>query len=120
MKTATSAPTAETISRAYAERDAQTLASLYAEDAELRLINADHPSSAPQRLVGRPQIAAYYDDVCARDMSHQVDRALFQGDAVAFNLLCSYPDGQKVYCATMLELRNGKIIHQTTVQAWDI
>jgi len=41
------------------------------------------------------------------------------GDRLAFTQSCAYPDGLKVYCSAMIELKDGKIARQTMVQAWD-
>ena len=32
---------------------------------------------------------------------------------------CTYPDGAKVFCVAVVELKGGKIAQQTLVQAWD-
>ena len=53
---------------------------------------------------GRGAIAAYYDDVCGRAMTHRVETSLADGDRLAFAQSCAYPDGMKVYCSAMIEL----------------
>jgi hypothetical protein len=107
------------IARAIEQRDAMTLTSLYADDALLRIIDHDNPPSAPREIRGRQAIAAYYDDVCGRAMTHQVDAAISDGESVSFTQTCAYPEGGKVFCATTLRTRDGKIVSQTAVQAWD-
>ena len=52
-------------------------------------------------------------------MTHKVDTTIADGNNLAFTQACSYPDGTKVFCAAMLELKNGLIARQTVVQAWD-
>ena len=52
-------------------------------------------------------------------MTHKVDTTIADGDSLAFTQACAYPDGTKVYCAAMLELKDGRIARQTVVQAWD-
>lgn len=39
--------------------------------------------------------------------------------ALAFTQACTYPDRAKVFCASVLELEDGKIVRQIAVQAWD-
>jgi ketosteroid isomerase-like protein len=107
------------LKRAIETRDAKTLAALYDEDALLRIIDQENPPSRPRDLRGREAIAAYYDDVCGRAMSHQIDAALASDEALAFTQLCTYPDGAKVFCSAMLSLKDGRIVRQTSVQAWD-
>jgi hypothetical protein len=105
--------------RAIETRDAKALASFYDDDAVLRIIDRDNSPSKPRELRGRAAIAAYYDDVCGRAMSHRIESGVSDGNRLAFTQVCSYPEGGKVLCITMLELRDGKIARQTAVQAWD-
>ncbi len=107
------------LKRAIEGRDAATLSSFYADNARVRLIDRDNPPSKPRELNGKGAIAAYYDDVCTRAMTHQVEAGVADGDRIAFTQACAYPDGTRVFCAAMLELAGGKIRRQTVVQAWD-
>lgn len=105
--------------RAIETRDGATLSGFYAEDAELRIIDQAHPPGDPQRIIGGQAIAAYYNDICGRMMTHSVDAGIAEGDRLAFLQTCTYPDGKRVCCSAMIELRHGKILRQTLVQAWD-
>jgi ketosteroid isomerase-like protein len=107
------------LKRAIEGRDAKALTALYADDALLRTIDQDNPPSKPRVLQGKQAIASYFDDVCGRAMSHHVDATVTSGEALSFTQTCTYPDGAKVFCAAMLETRDGKIVRQTVVQAWD-
>ena len=100
-------------------RDAKALASFYDDNAVLRIIDRDNSPSKPRELRGKGAIAAYYDDVCGRAMSHRIEAGVTDGNQLAFTQVCTYPEGGKVVCAAMLELRDGKIVRQTAVQAWD-
>jgi ketosteroid isomerase-like protein len=111
--------TIPTLRRAIEARDGETLASLYADDAVLRIVDQEHPPSRPNEINGRDAIAAYYADVCGRTMTHRVDAAVADGDRLAFTQTCTYPDGKRVCFATMLELVGGTIVRQTAIQAWD-
>jgi ketosteroid isomerase-like protein len=107
------------LKRAIEGRDAKALAAFYADDALLRIIDHDNPPSKPREFKGRQAIASYYDDVCGRAMSHHIEAGLANGQALAFTQACTYPDGTKVFCAAMLDIKDGKIVRQTAVQAWD-
>ena len=107
------------VKHAIETRDAKTLSGLYSEDARLRIIDQENPPSRPRDLKGRDAITAYYDDVCGRAMSHRIEAALATDQALSFTQICTYPDGTKVFCAAMPELKDGRIIRQTSVQAWD-
>ena len=113
------AVSAADLKRAIEGRDAKTLAAFYADDALLRIIDSDNPPSRPRELKGKPAIAAYYDDVCGRAMSHRIESGIANGEALAFTQACTYPNGSKVFCSAMLHIADGKIVRQTAVQAWD-
>jgi hypothetical protein len=92
---------------------------LYAEDAILQVIDRDNPPSKPRSLQGRAAIASYFEDVCGRDMTHKVEAGVALGNRLAFTQSCAYPDGTKVFCSAMVDLKGGKISRQVVVQAWD-
>ena len=100
-------------------KDAETMLDLYAEDAEYVRVDRNHTPSSPMTLRGKEAIAEYYKDVFARDMTHRIEREVVGEDRAAFNWECEYSDGVKVLAATTLELRDGKILRQVNVEAWD-
>ncbi len=107
------------LKRAVEERDAEAQLALYAEDAEVRLVDRVNTPRSPRVLNGREEIRAWIEDVCARDMTHAVQTPVLGGDAVAFIEACRYPDGTNVLCATVAELSDGRIVRQVAIQAWD-
>ena len=107
------------LARAIETRDSGAMLGFYATDARMRIIDSDHPPSRPQEIVGRSAIAAYFDDVCGRTMTHRIEDGCVDGDRLAFTQACAYPDGTRVFCSAMAELKAGKIASQTIVQAWD-
>jgi hypothetical protein len=107
------------ITRAIESRNAEAIAARYAEDATLTLLDRDNRPSSPQVLNGRDDIAAYYRDVCGRNIQHQVRDAVSSPTGLAFAQHCRYPDGTKVVCATVAVVKDGLIVRQTAVQTWD-
>jgi len=107
------------LKRAIEGRKASALAGLYADDAILQVIDRDNPPSNPRHLKGKNDIALYFEDVCGRDMTHKVEAGVAMGNRLAFTQSCAYPDGTKVFCSTMIDLKGGKIARQVVVQAWD-
>ena len=107
------------LKRAIEGRKASALAGFYADDAVVLVIDRDNPPSKPRNLEGKSAISAYFEDVCGRDMTHKVEAGLAVGNRLAFTQSCAYPDGTKVFCSAMVELKGGKIARQTVVQAWD-
>jgi len=111
--------TISSLRQAIEGRDGATLAGFYADDAVLQIVDQEHPPSKPLEIKGHDAIAAYFDDVCGRAMTHNVEFGITEGDRLAFTQACTYPDGNRVFCSATLELRQGKIARQVAVQAWD-
>jgi SnoaL-like domain len=107
------------IKRAIEGRDARMLSGYYADDAELRIIDHSNPPSRPRQITGRSAIATFWDDICSRAMTHEVNISVADASRIAFTQSCAYPDGGKVFCVAIVELDRGKIARQTAVQAWD-
>ena len=105
--------------RAIEGRNARRLSDFYSNDAVMHVVDRDNPPSRPNAIVGRDAIAAYFNDVCGRDMTHTLLRGVADDNHIAFTQSCAYPDGTKVLCSTMIELEDGMIVKQTVVQAWD-
>jgi predicted SnoaL-like aldol condensation-catalyzing enzyme len=99
--------------------DAKTLTEFFADDAELQVVDHVHQPSKPLIYRGKDAIARYWDDLCARDMTHAIDRAVTQGETMAYSEACQYPNGQRVQCIAVLDVTDGKIVRQFGVQAWD-
>ncbi|MEU8513604.1 nuclear transport factor 2 family protein [Kitasatospora sp. NPDC048722] len=99
--------------------DAGILLALYAEDAELRVVDHRTQPSHPLVMHGREEIGAMLNDVYGREMTHTLEQVVVQGDHVAFMESCRYPDGVRVLMSSMADLRDGRIVDQTSVQAWD-
>ena len=108
-----------TLSRAIENRDSATIRGFYSDSARMRIIDRDHPPSRSLEYVGRDAIAAYFDDVCGRTMTHKIESGFVEGDNLAYTQACAYPDGTKVFVSATARLTDGKIATQTLVQAWD-
>ena len=119
MTTRTDTVTGAEIKRAIEGRDGKALAALYSDNAVTRIIDRNTPPSKPREIRGRGAISAFWDDICSRTMTHRVDVTLADGPQMAFTQACTYPDGAKVYCISVLKIEDGQIADQTVVQAWD-
>ncbi|WP_055533347.1 nuclear transport factor 2 family protein [Streptomyces graminilatus] len=109
----------ETLRRGIEGQDATALLSLYADDAQLRVVDRNTQPSHPMVKRGIGEIRAMLDDVYGRDMTHKLEQVVVQGDQVAYTESCQYPDGVRVLASAMLSLRDGKIVDETLLQAWD-
>jgi hypothetical protein len=109
----------EALRRAIEQSDFDSLMNFYDENAELHSVNRNTPPSSPEVLHGKEAIAERLEDVCGRDMTHHVENEVVGQERIAFNEACEYPDGIKVLAAQTLEVREGKIVRQVNVEAWD-
>ncbi|WP_042409020.1 nuclear transport factor 2 family protein [Streptacidiphilus carbonis] len=111
----------ETLRRGIEGRDASALRGLYAEDARMTVVDRRDQPSHPHELTGTAAIGEFLDDACGRDMEHQLGEVVVSADGshAAYLEQCRYPDGTKVLSTSMLDLRDGRIMSQTSLQAWD-
>ena len=109
----------EDLRRAQEQRDLDAMLDLYAEDAEIRIVNRNTPPSSPYVLRGKEEIAEYLRDVFSRDMSHSIENEIVGDDRLVYNVAYEYPDGTRVLASENLEMRHGKVVRQVEVVAWD-
>jgi hypothetical protein len=107
------------IKEAMETRDGHALAGFYAENAVLSIIDKHNPPSKPRELVGKAAISAFWNDVCSREMDHNIDATVADGNRIALTETCAYPDGTRVFCAAMIDIAGRHIVRQTMIQAWD-
>lgn len=119
MSTTTQTFDLNAFKQAIEERDASTQLAMYAEDAEVTLIDRVARPGSPRVLRGIGEVRAWIEDVCGRDMTHRVQHTVQDETGVAFTEACRYPDGTGVVCATVLETDGGRVTRQIGVQAWD-
>jgi hypothetical protein len=109
----------EAMRRAIEQLDADLLTSLYADNAEMRIVNRNTTPSSPRELRGKEEITKHLRDVCGRAMTHRVENEVIGEERVAFNEACEYSDGTRVLAATTLDVRDGKVVRQVNIEAWD-
>lgn len=119
MSQTTKAVDGAAIKQAIEGRDGKMLAGFYNDDAVVRVIDKNNPPSKPREVHGRAAIATFWDDICSRAMTHTVENTIASGNSLSFTQACAYPDGTKVFCASVVALEGGRIAQQTVVQAWD-
>jgi ketosteroid isomerase-like protein len=108
----------EALGRAYAERDLGALVDLYAGDAEFRTYSHTSPPASPFELRGKEAIGKYFKEVPS-EIQMRIVQAVVGDGAVAIRTLCTYPDGKAVAYAALLDVRDGKIVREVGVEAWD-
>jgi hypothetical protein len=103
------------------DRDAPAMRRLYAENAHVTLVDQRDQPSHPHEIAGTAAIGEFLDELCSRDMEHHLDQVVVSPDGThaAYLESCRYPDGTRVLSTSMLDLRDGRIAAQTSIQAWD-
>jgi hypothetical protein len=103
------------------ERDASIMRGLYAPDAQLTIVDRRDQPSHPHEIAGTAAIGEFIDDMYGREMEHRLEQVVVSADGshAAYLERCRYPDGTKVVSTSMLDLRDGRIASQTSLQAWD-
>lgn len=111
----------EALRRGVEERDASAMRDLYTENAQLTLVDQRDQPSHPHEITGAAAIGEFLDEVCSREMEHHLEQVVVSPDGTHAGYLerCRYPDGTKVLSTSMLDLRDGRITAQTSLQAWD-
>ena len=77
------------LTRAIEGRNSKALASFYADNAILRVIDSNNPPSKPNSIKGKKAISAYFNDVCGRDMIHKIEGGVSDGKRLAFTQRCA-------------------------------
>ena len=111
---------ADALRRAFQDRDARILSSLYSDDATLEFVDAEHTPSRPQRIQGREAVDAHIAELFAREMTHAVEDVAIGDDTLGYSIRCAYPDGTRVLCVATAKLHDGRITRQVAAQAWDV
>ncbi|GCE45956.1 SnoaL-like protein [Thermosporothrix hazakensis] len=108
-----------TLRQAIEQENVDVLATLYADDACLTIVDTLHPPSAPLELKGKEAICDFYTDNTTRHLACTIVDEVISKEKLAFTELCQYPGGQPMLAATFLDLRDGLITRQFTIQVWD-
>lgn len=110
----------DTLKLGHRQRDPELLLDLYAEDAELVVVDADHPPSHPLVLEGRERIADFLRDLCRDEIVLEVGDEVVGDDRVAVHVAFWYPDGSQALSSEVLDLdAEGRILRETIVSAKD-
>ena len=104
---------------AYKSRDAAQLASFYREDAEFVIVNRNNPPSKRLVVRGREGVRQVFEDICSREMTHELTQATVSPGSIAFLVTCNYPDGCCVMGITLATVEDGLISREVTIDCWD-
>jgi hypothetical protein len=109
----------EALRSGYRSRDPALIAGLYHADVEYRVINRNNPPSKPLVVRGREAVRRMLDDLCNREMTHEVVRSVVGAGSIAYSLECRYPDGCLVVGAYLATVKDGRIASEMSIDCWD-
>jgi hypothetical protein len=98
-------------------RDVDRWMPFFADAAEW--VEYRHKASSPRVTRGRDDIARYLDYVRRTDGELAISNEVVGDERVAFTLTATLPDGRLIVENTILDLRDGLIVRQHEVEAWD-
>jgi hypothetical protein len=109
----------EALRAGYRERDAAKVMSAYAEDIESTIVNRNNPPARPLVLRGHVELRKMVDDICSREMTHEIVAMTTGPGAIAYRVNCRYPDGCNVVGVYLATVKDGRIVSEFSVDCWD-
>ena len=92
---------------------------LLTDDVVWSVVDHRSPPAAPAVLHGREAVLTALRDAVGRGIVTHVTDGFTAGDRGAFQLVCTYPAGGQVVENALAEIRGGRIVRWSGVQAWD-
>ena len=108
----------DALRRAEAQHDLGAMLDLYADDAEIHIVNRNTPPSSPHVLRDKEAISEYLRDVFGRDMTHRVESEVVGEDRVALTWPASIRT-VRMCSPRRTSTCETKIVRQVEVVAWD-
>ena len=99
--------------------DIDRLMAYYADDVEFQQIDHTTPPSAPQIVRGRDALEQMFRREAASGIETRIVDAIEGDGRLALAVRCQTPSGGNVYDHTFLDLRDGLVVRQSAVAAWD-
>ena len=97
------------LSYAVGARNAGYQLALYADDAEVEIVDADDPTVPIRVLRGKSDIRAWLDSMSSGAVRYQVRDAVAHQTELRFTEECLYPDGSDLRYECRAELYRGRI-----------
>ena len=101
------------LSRAIHGRDCHYHLALYADDAEVEILDGSHADAPLQVLRGKAAIGDWLDGMSSAAVHNQVRDAVVLPDRVTYTEECCYGDGSKVVLECRADVRRGQITRAT-------
>jgi ketosteroid isomerase-like protein len=104
---------------AFETQNIETWLSFFDEDAEWIEYRHNAPPASPNRMRGKTEICAFLARVKSSDVRLELSDEVLGTTRAAFCVTCTLPDGRRIIENVIVHLKEGKIIRQVDVEAWD-
>lgn len=101
--------------RGYEEWDIDALVALYDDDIEQIQLDVATPPSSPGIRRGKERMRQMFEHCASRGVKATVENTVPGDERAAATVTCEFPDGRKVVCNSILELRAHKIVREHVV-----
>ncbi len=105
--------------RAFERKDFEDWVSFYADDAEWIEYRYTSPPRSPNRMVGKRQIAVFLQEICGADLGITLADEVIGTGRIAFSVDCALPYGRHIFEHVIAHLKDGQVVCQVDVEAWD-
>ena len=100
-------------------RDVDRWLSFYAPDAEWLEYRNANPPRAPNAMRGIDEIGRFMREVAASPIKLTIENEVVADQRAAFTLTVPFDDGRRIIENIIIEHRNGKVVREIDVEAWD-
>jgi hypothetical protein len=90
-----------------------------ADDAEWIEYRHTSPARAPNRMIGKQQIADFLARVSEANFGITVADEVITKERISFSVDCAFPDGKHVFEHVIAKIEDGKFARQVDVEARD-
>ena len=104
---------------AFQDMDVDRLLAFYAPDAVWVEYRGPNPPHAPSVMRGREAIEPFLRELAAGPMEIAVGNEVVAEHRIAFLVTVTLGDGRRILEHVIADLRDGQIVHQVDVEAWD-
>lgn len=93
--------------------------SFYSDDAEWIEYRHNAPPRAPNRMVGKAEIGSFLKRVKQSNVQISMTDQVLGAERAAFCLSVELPGGKQIIENVIVHLKNGRIVREVDVEAWD-
>ena len=105
--------------RAVRALDAEAWLSYFDDEAEWVEYKHSRPPSAPRLIRGKEEISAFLGRIAGGGIEVELGDEIVGPERAAFCLWVTLPDQRRIVENVIIHFRNGRIVRQVDVEAWD-